>query len=351
MPPNKKVIVLGSSPNAMGGITNVILSHTHGKQWKDYHCKWLPTYNGGNVCYKIVCSIISFVKYVAILPGYNVVHIHTSEPTSLIRKTPFFILAKIARKKIIVHFHSFSIETTINSRFKFLYKYIFSNADKVIVLSQYWKNALCQNLYNGENICIVFNPCRKVERGIESEKEKWIIYAGILNSRKGYQDLINAFSLIASQHKDWSLIFAGNGEIKKGEELCDKNNITNQVKFLGWITGKEKDCYFRRSSIFCLPSYAEGFPMSVLDAWAYGLPVITTPVGGIPDIAIDGKNCLLFEPGNIKKLANCLEELILNIELRKKIASESYNLAMSILSEDEINAQIGSIYYDILKKE
>ena len=91
--------------------------------------------------------------------------------------------------------------------------------------------------------------------------------------------------------------------------------------------------------------------MSVLDAWAYGLPVITTPVGGIPDIAIDGKNCLLFEPGNIKKLANCLEELILNIELRKKIASESYNLAMSILSEDEINAQIGSIYYDILKKE
>lgn len=348
---NRNVLILGSSPCAMGGIANVIQSHARGEQWMEYGCNWLATNNGGGLLKKLYYFAKSFLRYMVILPKYDLVHIHTSEPSSLIRKTPFFLLAQLVGKKTIVHFHSFSVETTIASRFKFLYRYIFSHASRVIVLSKYWKDALCKDLYDGENVCVVFNPCRKVERGTESEKEKWILYAGILNNRKGYQDLINAFSLIASQHKDWSLVFAGNGEIEYGKELCQELKITNQAKFLGWITGKDKDYYFKKSSVFCLPSYAEGFPMSVLDAWAYGLPVCTTPVGGIPDIAIDGKNCLLFEPGNIKQLADCLEKMISNKELSNKIANESYNIAISFLSEDEINAQIGSIYHEVLKKE
>lgn len=73
--------------------------------------------------------------------------------------------------------------------------------------------------------------------------------------------------------------------------------------FLGWVSGEAKDNAFKEAMIFCLPSYAEGFPMSVLDAWSYGLPVITTPVGGIPDVAQDGVNMLLFNPGDIDMLA------------------------------------------------
>ena len=124
--------------------------------------------------------------------------------------------------------------------------------------------------------------------------------------------------------------------------------IESQTVFLGWVKGKAKDKVFKESEIFCLPSYAEGFPMAVLDAWAYGLPVITTPVGGIPDIAEDGKNMLLFNAGDTEKLAYNMKVLIDNKDLRNQIINESIKLAKTTFNIDTINKQIESLYQELL---
>ena len=84
--------------------------------------------------------------------------------------------------------------------------------------------------------------------------------------------------------------------------------------------------------------------MGVLDAWAYGLPVITTPVGGIPDIAEDGKNCLLFNPGDVEKLAVQMDKMLESESLRKDIAAESSKLAQGIFSIDIVTRNLGGIY-------
>ena len=89
--------------------------------------------------------------------------------------------------------------------------------------------------------------------------------------------------------------------------------------------------------------------MAVLDAWAYGLPVITTPVGGIPDIAKDGKNLLLFKPGDIKSLADQLGKLISNKLLREDIAKESKLLASTTFKLETINNEIADLYDQLLK--
>lgn len=88
--------------------------------------------------------------------------------------------------------------------------------------------------------------------------------------------------------------------------------------------------------------------MAVLDAWAYGLPVITTPVGGIPDIAEDGKNLLLFTPGDVEQLAKQFERMIRDENLRNKIANESIRLAHTTFNQQVINKQIGDIYKELL---
>lgn len=75
----------------------------------------------------------------------------------------------------------------------------------------------------------------------------------------------------------------------KSKRCCKKLNVDRQIKFLGWVSGKEKEHAFQTASIYCLASDGEGFPMGVLDAWAYGIPCVVTPVGGIPDIVSDGK--------------------------------------------------------------
>ena len=84
--------------------------------------------------------------------------------------------------------------------------------------------------------------------------------------------------------------------------------------------------------------------MAVLDAWAYGLPVVTTPVGGIPDVAVDGENMLLFNPGDIDTLAEKLD-LIMNDEmLRDKLSASSTKLASEKFNIDKITAQVAEIY-------
>lgn len=90
--------------------------------------------------------------------------------------------------------------------------------------------------------------------------------------------------------------------------------------------------------------------MAVLDVWAYGLPVITTPVGGIPDVAKDGENMLLFNPGDIDALAVQLERMITDGALRERITEASKDFAANKFNVNTINKQLGDLYEELGRK-
>lgn len=345
-----KILVIATSPKTRGGITSVLDAHKKGIQWQKYHCKWIVSHIDKGTLAKISTLTIGIAKYLLLLPGASLVHIHLSESTSAKRKILFFKPAKWLGKKIVIHFHAFSPETTINGPHSDLYRYLFSNADAVIVLSNYWKDAVNQKFNLGEKVKVIYNPCTVTENTEKFEKTKSILYAGALNQRKGYADLIEAFAKVATKHSDWSIVLAGNGEVEQAYQLANNLGIEKHVKLLGWVSGEQKDKAYKEAMIFCLPSYAEGFPMAVLDAWAYGIPVITTPVGGIPDIAKDGENLLLFNPGDVDKLAQCLEELMKDTALREKLSIESRKMASTTFSINTINNQIADLYKELLNE-
>ena len=339
-----KVLVVATSRKTRGGITSVVRAHEGGEQWNRYHCRWVETHRDGNALVKIYYLLKGFLSYICLLPFYSIVHFHLSEPISAIRKCLFLPLAKCFGKKIIIHFHAFSPETTIGGKYHKVYGYLFKRADKVVVLSNYWKSAVNEAFHLADKVYVIYNPCTSEVLTSEYEKKKQFLYAGTVNARKGYADMIKAFALIAPEFPDWKVVFAGNGEIDKGKELAKELNISAQTEFLGWVNGEAKDRAFKESEIFCLPSYAEGFPMAVLDAWAYGLPVITTPVGGIPDIAEDKENMLLFVPGDIQRLATQMKLMIEDNILRDRIAENSLLLSRTTFNIDTINRQIGALY-------
>lgn len=347
-----RVLVVATSRKTRGGITSVIKAHETGIQWKKFHCVWIQTHRDGPAWRKLWYFGTAILKYVVLLPFCDVVHFHFSENTSVNRKCLLMPIAKMMGKKIISHFHSFSLDTTIRSVYREKYKYLFLTADVSIVLSEYWRKALVDELrIPSEKVKVLYNPCPTVEiKGGTLPyilKRKIILYAGTVCHRKGYDDMIRAFAKIAKKYPDWKIVLAGNGEVEKGKALSAKLNIANQVVFLGWISGEKKDKAFRESMIFCLPSYAEGFPMAVLDAWAYGLPVITTPVGGIPDVAKDGENMLLFNPGDIEALAKQLEKMISDDGLRNRIALASLDFAENKFNPNTINNQLGELYEEL----
>lgn len=339
-----KVLVVATSRKTRGGITSVVKAHEAGAQWSKYHCRWIPTHVDKGFLWKIVYATRGFIEYLIFLPGADIVHIHVSEPPSALRKLVFFRLAKWLGKKVIMHFHSFSPDTTINGSYSFLYRKMFCSADVVVVLSNYWKEAVDEKFHLGDRIKVIYNPCPSITYPQKYEKTKSILYAGTLNQRKGYADLIRAFAKVAPKHPDWKITLAGNGEVEQACASAKELGISEQVHLLGWVDGEGKDKAYKQASVFCLPSYAEGFPMAVLDAWAYGLPVITTPVGGIPDVAVDGENMLLFNPGDIDTLAEKLDMIMDDEALRDKLSATSMKMASEKFNLNTITAQVGEIY-------
>lgn len=341
-----KVLVVATSRKTRGGITAVIKAHEKGPQWKQYHCHWVQTHRDGPSWRKLAYLATAFLDYTIRLPFYDIVHVHFSLRTTAKRKMPFVKMAKFFNKKVILHLHCGSqIDEIWNDN----YQYLFSHADKSLLLSESLKAKIESKVGKGYDLEVCYNPCPAVEIDKSIKKKNHILFSGTLYKGKGYQDLIKAFAKIADKHPDWKVVLAGNGEVEEGKQLASSLGIAQQVEFLGWVNGNAKQKAFQEASIFCLPSYAEGFPMAVLDAWAYGLPVITTPVGGIPDVAKDGENMLLFNPGDIGQLTSNIEKMIDDENLRKKISKASTEFAHGTFSIDTVNAQLAKIYESLSK--
>ncbi len=339
-----KVLIVATSRKTRGGITAVIKAHESGEQWRKYNCIWVQTHRDGSSARKILYFISAIIYFTLLLPFSDIVHIHHSLPGSTHRKYYFFRLAKLLRKKTIVHLHC---GNQLLECWNDEYQDMYSRCDIGVALSNNIKLIIESHVGNRNNLRVIFNPCPVVSIEPKLIKTKTILFSGTLYEGKGYRDLIRAFAKVAYKYPEWKLVFAGNGELKVGQVIAKENNVIDQCVFLGWVSGETKDHVFREASIFCLPSYAEGFPMAVLDAWAYGLPVITTPVGGIPDVAKNGENLLLFNPGDIDTLAGCLDKMISDKYFRDKIAQESLTLANTTFNIDTINKQISEMYCEL----
>ena len=345
-----KVLYLATSRKTKGGITSVLNTYKQCLFWEKYNIRWIETHIDRNIFAKMLFSLGGLVNFLFIVWSYDLVHIHTGEINSMKRKYIFFKIARWLNKKTIVHLH---IGNQIDSyEHNKICQNMVKNADAIIVLSNELKNKIHELFFVDESkIYVIHNPCVPVENVQYLMNSKVILYAGRLDYNKGYHILLEAFTKIASKYPDWKIVIAGNGEIDKAIQIATKNKILNQVAFRGWITGDEKAHVFREAAFLCLPSYAEGFSMTVLEAWAYSLPVVCTPVGGLRDIVCDGVNALLFESGNAMQLAEQLERMITNPSLRKSIAEKSHELASSMFDIQTIGEQIDCLYKFLIHPE
>lgn len=336
-----KVLVVSTSRYTRGGITAVLKLYEKSDMWQRYHCKWIGTHRDGSKLCKLWYLAKGFVQYIVLLPFYDIVHIHFSLSMSAKRKYPFFRSAKMLGKKTVIHLHCGS---QIDDIWSPIYQTMFEQCDCGILLSDSLKQKIEEHIGKSDKLKVVYNPCPIITNTAKYDKRNIVLFSGTLYEGKGYKDLIRAFAKLADKHPDWNVVLAGNGEEEQARNLAAELGVLEQVELLGWVNGEAKHKAFSEAEALCLPSYAEGFPMAVLDAWAYGLPVITTPVGGVPDVAVDGKNMLLFKPGDIETLADKLDLIMNDKALREKLTSESVALSSEKFNLATVTEQVASIY-------
>ena len=177
-----------------------------------------------------------------------------------------------------------------------------------------------------------------------------IFYVGVLNKRKGVDDLIRAIPLVKNEIQDIQLHIAGTGpDMEKLKKLMKNLHVEENIKFLGFITDEEKFSYLKSSDVFVLATYWESFPFVLLEAMACGRPIVTTDVAGNPFAVIDGVYGFLVKPGDWRQISEKLIYLFKNKAILKKMGEESKKRAL-LFDWNIVAQQTRDIYLKIEEK-
>jgi glycosyltransferase involved in cell wall biosynthesis len=200
------------------------------------------------------------------------------------------------------HLKSFGMSVLAKNGRENVLKYV----DKFIVLNEFSRNKFVQYGFNPDKLVVKSNFIDDIK--LATSEYNFILYIGRLSPEKGVESLIEAFVRLELPIK-----IAGSGDevyVGKLKALAEKNK---QIEFLGYVQGESKDELIKKSQLLIIPSLCyENFPVSILEAYSYGKPIIASNIGGIPFIVKDGETGYLFEPGNIESLKEAVIKILEN---------------------------------------
>jgi len=306
---------------------------------------------------KFIDAVIAYLLLVikTTTRKFDIVHINMSTHMSFFRKFFIFKWAKLMKIKTIVHIHGSKFKEFCNESnpfVKLMIKNVLDSADAVFALSNSWKRFI-NNISKSKNVYIVYNGAslKKFSKKINNKNLIFISFMGRLGKRKGVYDLLDAFEKLIPDFPSARLILGGDGEVNKVRKLVVKKKLKERINVLGWVSGEQKIKVFRESDIYVLPSYNEGLPGSILEAMAAGVPIISTPVGGIPEAVIENRNGYLVNPGDVDDLSKKLKILCQNKKLREKMGKESRDIIKEKFEIKKIVLNLLNIYKKIALNE
>jgi glycosyltransferase involved in cell wall biosynthesis len=257
-----------------------------------------------------------------------VLHVHAACRGSYARKAMLSRLGKLLGARTVLHVHGADFDEWYRGsgpRGQERIRRFLKRADAVIAVSDYWNRFLSD--IAGRSVETVRNTVDaeafpRVERDRRSSTIK-LLFLGLVSERKGAFELLKALrrALDAPAAPDLKLVLAGNGELEKARALVRELDLAGHVEIPGWIGPEEKLRRLAEADVFVLPTRHEGLPMAMLEAMSTGLPVITTPVGGIPEVVRDGETGLLVDPGNAAALAEAMARLSADPDLRHRLGA------------------------------
>lgn len=175
-----------------------------------------------------------------------------------------------------------------------------------------------------------------------------LLYTGRIDPLKGLFELVEALSILRKEKFNVSLYIVGwepkNEKLVESEliSFSKKIGVRDYLFFPGRRSvGPELNAMYRMADIYCIPSYEEGFPKTIWEALANGLPVISTLVGGIPQYLVNGEEAILIQPKKVDELHYAIRQVIKDVGLRKKIISNGIRKANEVTLEFQTNKLLG----------
>lgn len=227
------------------------------------------------------------------------------------------------------------------------YKYIIKNVDILCLLSQFYKNEYIIN-YPADNI-VSINNAIPMHHSNDEKKEKIIIYCGrIIHNPKNILFVIHIWEQLYTKYKDWKMILVGDGEDRYIIENLIKKKKLPRISVTGFT---DPTVYYQKAQILILPSYNEGFPMSLIEAMSYGcVPIVFNTVPAFQDIIKNGINGYIINELHKKDFIEKCQHLIENPFILKKFSQNARLHIIENFSIEKIGAQWINLFNILLKK-
>lgn len=294
----------------------------------------------------------------------QIVHVSVTGGWSFWKVALFMLLGRAFRAKVIAHVHGGAFDLFFERSHPFI-KWMIAKglgwADMVVALSTWWKDFFLQQVAPSLNIAVIHNcpqeafaycgdaPPRSAGKG------NTILFVGSIGKRKGVFDILTAVPVVVSGFASARFVFLGeeefSGEKQQTIRICRERKLEKYVSFPGRVIGGEKYQHYQQADIFILPSHAENLPFSILEAMSMGLPIVTTPVGGIPEIVEDGVNGYLIPPGNDAMLAEKILLLLESPRLREQMSIANWRKIQEHFQPEAIARQWETLYCQVLMSE
>ncbi len=243
----------------------------------------------------------------------DVVHIHMAHGLSILEKSALAVLAARAGIPAVVHLHGAGLDADLAAMpawRRLRVDRALAPPHALVALSGGMASRI-HALLPSVRITVIPNAVRLMTPPPPHGLTTVFGFLGFMDGRKGECSLLEAFARIPAwpNRPPVSLLLAGDGPGRlKAERLAARLGLATRTEFLGIVDGAEKDAFFRRITVLCLPSLAENLPISLLEAMGYGRPVIATRVGGIPDLVTPGVQGWLTPSQDVEALAAALTE-------------------------------------------
>lgn len=324
-----RILMCGSRLNVGGGMVSVIKNYLGFPDWGGCSIRYVPTHIESNPLLLLLYFFQAWLRIMikALRREIDVAYLHTAERGSFFRKAFLVRTLKKLGVKTVMHHHAAEFEefyAALPARGKAFVNKTLETADLNIVLSERLIGMIADKAPKA-NIRVLYNAVKAPERNPYSGEGRNILFLGRLGERKGVYDLLCAVRALDEKlPEDIRFCLCGDGEIEKVRETSEQMGVAHRIAHVGWVDGAQKDAFMAGAMINVLPSYHEGLPMSILETMARGIPNISTAIASIPEVIDDGSSGLLIMPGDTHALAQALETLICDPELRMQMSARAW---------------------------
>lgn len=327
-----RVAMIGPDLAAQGGIATLARTFLESQALRAHEVRYFPTVGEGSKLRKLAQMAKGQAGFLAgLLGGFDpdLFHIHVADGASFYRKMAYFQQARATGKPVVLHNNFANLEELVarSGLHEALVRSCYSQASQVHVVSHDMANNIREWTRGEATIRVLFNPVPAAEfpwsgpRGHKTHPV--VLFMGRVGERKGIFDLIEAWPKVLAQVPDARLRVGGDGDLDRLRKRLGELGIQDSVEVMGWISGNDRLQAYADADVYALPSYAEGLPVSVLEAMASGLAVLSTNIDGTPDAIVEGETGFMHEPGDREAIAAGLIRLLSDVDLRDRLGAGS----------------------------